>query len=73
MVRPRQQQQMSQIKNCPNLSVKKWRYTNLLLCNWITGTLSEEALEHVVGQNTTLEVWCCLEETYLQAIKEREV
>jgi len=54
MVRPRQQQQMSQIKNCPNLSVKKWRYTNLLLCNWITGTLSEEALENVVGQNTTL-------------------
>lgn len=32
-----------------------------------------KALKHVVGQNTTLEVWCCLEETYLQATKEREV
>jgi hypothetical protein len=60
-------------KEVPNPEYEEWQSTDLLLCSWITGTLSKEAHGHIIGQNTTYEVWCCLEETYLQASKEREV
>jgi hypothetical protein len=60
-------------KEVPNPKYEEWQSRGLLLRTWIIGTLSEEALGHVVGQNTAREVWGCLEETYLQATKEREV
>jgi hypothetical protein len=60
-------------KEVLNPKYEEWQSTDLLLRSWITGTLSEEALGHIVGQNTAREVWCCLKDTYLQATKEREV
>jgi hypothetical protein len=60
-------------KEVPNPKYEEWQSTDLLLRSWIIGTLSEEALGYVVGQNTAREVWGCLEDTYLQATKEREV
>jgi len=59
-------------KEVPNPKYEEWQSIDLLLRSWIIGTLLEEALGHV-GQNTTHEMWGRLEETYLQAIKEREV
>uniref|UniRef100_A0A5B6YY77 Retrotransposon Copia-like N-terminal domain-containing protein n=1 Tax=Davidia involucrata TaxID=16924 RepID=A0A5B6YY77_DAVIN len=60
-------------KEVPNPKFDDWQYVDLLLRSWITGTLSEEALGHVVGMITAKDVWMCLEETYLQATKEREL
>ena len=57
----------------PNPKIQEWRNTDLLLRSWITGTLSEEALGHVVGMTTAREVWTSLEVAYLQATKEREI
>ena len=57
----------------PEPTFESWQQTDLLLRSWITGTLSEEALGHVVGLNTAHEIWMCLEEKYLQATKEREL
>uniref|UniRef100_A0A2N9HE41 Retrotransposon Copia-like N-terminal domain-containing protein n=1 Tax=Fagus sylvatica TaxID=28930 RepID=A0A2N9HE41_FAGSY len=57
----------------PNPKIQEWRNTDLLLRSWITGTLSEEALGHVVGMTTAREVWTSLEVAYLQAMKEREI
>jgi hypothetical protein len=53
--------------------IEEWKQIDLLLRSWITGTLSEEALGHVVGMNMAHEVWISLEEKYLQATKEREL
>jgi len=60
-------------KEVLNLKYEECQSTGLLLHSWIIGTLSEEALGHVVGQHTAREVWSYLEDTYLQATKEREV
>uniref|UniRef100_A0A2N9HLA9 Integrase catalytic domain-containing protein n=1 Tax=Fagus sylvatica TaxID=28930 RepID=A0A2N9HLA9_FAGSY len=57
----------------PNPKIQEWRNTDLLLRSWIIGTLSEEALGHVVGMTTAREVWTSLEVAYLQATKEREI
>uniref|UniRef100_A0A2N9HWT0 Reverse transcriptase Ty1/copia-type domain-containing protein n=1 Tax=Fagus sylvatica TaxID=28930 RepID=A0A2N9HWT0_FAGSY len=57
----------------PNPKIQEWSNTDLLLRSWITGTLSEEALGHVVGMTTAREVWTSLEVAYLQATKEREI
>uniref|UniRef100_A0A2N9HMZ2 Integrase catalytic domain-containing protein n=1 Tax=Fagus sylvatica TaxID=28930 RepID=A0A2N9HMZ2_FAGSY len=56
-----------------NPKYEEWQQVDLLLRSWVTGTLSEEALGHVVGMNTAREVWECLEAKYLQATKEREL
>ena len=58
-------------ESIPNPKFDERVNIDLLLCSWITGTLSEEALGHVVGMNTAQEVWIGLEETYLQATKEK--
>uniref|UniRef100_A0A2N9FA52 Uncharacterized protein n=1 Tax=Fagus sylvatica TaxID=28930 RepID=A0A2N9FA52_FAGSY len=60
-------------KQIPNQKFEEWQQVDLLLRSWVTGTLSEEALGHVVGMNTAREVWECLEAKYLQATKEREL
>ena len=57
----------------PNPKFIDWMNTDLLLISWITGTISEEALGHVVGMTTAREVWTSLEVTYLQATKEKEI
>uniref|UniRef100_A0A2N9HKR1 Reverse transcriptase Ty1/copia-type domain-containing protein n=1 Tax=Fagus sylvatica TaxID=28930 RepID=A0A2N9HKR1_FAGSY len=57
----------------PNPKFIEWMNTDLLLRSWITGTISEEALGHVVGMTTAKEVWTSLEVTYLQATKEKEI
>ncbi len=56
-----------------NPEFDEWVNIDLLLRSWITGTLFEEALGHVVGMTTAQEVWIGLEETYLQATKEKEL
>ena len=58
-------------ESIPNPKFDERVNIDLLLCSWIIGTLSEEALGHVVGMNTAQEVWIGLEETYLQATKEK--
>jgi hypothetical protein len=60
-------------ESIPNPKFDEWVNIDLLLRSWITGTLSEEALGHVVGMTTAQEVWIGLEETYLQATKEKEL
>uniref|UniRef100_A0A2N9I850 Reverse transcriptase Ty1/copia-type domain-containing protein n=1 Tax=Fagus sylvatica TaxID=28930 RepID=A0A2N9I850_FAGSY len=57
----------------PNPKFIEWMNTDLLLRSWITGTISEEALGHVVGMTTAKEVWTSLEVTYLQATKLKEI
>ncbi|OMO49753.1 hypothetical protein COLO4_38403 [Corchorus olitorius] len=46
---------VNQEKENPDYVV--WRRSDRLLCGWITGTLSEEALGLVVGLETSAEVW----------------
>ena len=58
-------------KEVSNPKFVDWQKNDLLLRSWIIGTLSEEALAHVIGMNTAREVWLCLEETYLQVTKEK--
>jgi len=45
---------------------------DVLLRSWISGTLSEETMYLIVGCNTAKEMWETLEETYLQATKDKE-
>jgi hypothetical protein len=47
-------------KEVPNPEYEEWQSIDLLLRSWITGTLSEEALGHIVGQNTGRKVWAVL-------------
>ena len=49
-----------------------WRRSNRLLRGWITGTLSEEVLNLVVGLETSSEVWATLVDSFAQESQERE-
>ena len=40
----------------PNPAFTSWKYRDLLLKSWMTGTLSEEALYYVVGCNTARDI-----------------
>ena len=40
-------------KEVSNPEYEEWQHTDMLLRSWITGTLSEAALSHVVGLNTS--------------------
>jgi len=44
----------------------------MLLRSWISGTLTKESMYLTVGCSTAKEMWECLEETYLQATKEKK-
>ena len=59
-------------KEVLNPKYEEWRSIYLLLRSWIIGTWSEEAFRHIIGQNAAYEVWCCLEEAYLQATKKEK-
>ncbi|KAF3776070.1 hypothetical protein EJ110_NYTH47601 [Nymphaea thermarum] len=50
----------------------QWKKSDRLLRGWITGTLSEEVLGHVVGLETSEQVWRTLEEAYALDSQERE-
>ncbi|KAJ8637550.1 hypothetical protein MRB53_011817 [Persea americana] len=49
-----------------------WRCSDRLLRGWITGTLSEEVLNLVVGLETSSEVWAALVDSFAQESQERE-
>lgn len=49
-----------------------WRCSDRLLRRWITGTLSEEVLNLVVGLETSSEVWAALVDSFAQESQERE-
>ena len=50
----------------------KWRKEDRLICGWIIGTLSEEALSLVIGLESSQLVWNSLKEAYAQDSQERE-
>jgi len=49
-----------------------WEEKDVLLRTWISGTMTEESMYLIVGCSTAQEMWECLEETYLQATKDKE-
>lgn len=44
----------------------------MLLRSWISGTLIEENMYLIVGCSTAKKMWKFLEETYLQATKDKQ-
>lgn len=52
-------------KDAHSSELATWAEQDLLLRNWITGTLSENALYLVVGCTSSKELWYCLEDNYL--------
>ena len=44
----------------------------MLRRTWISGTLTEERMYLIVGCSTAKKMWKCLEETYLQATKDKQ-
>ncbi|KAH0767910.1 hypothetical protein KY285_003781 [Solanum tuberosum] len=55
-----------------NNIVDDWEEKDVLLSSWISGTLTEESIYLIVGCSTAKEMWECLEESYLQATKDKE-
>ena len=55
-----------------NNKTADWRKADRLLRGWLIGTLSEEALGLVIGQDTSKAVWNALKEAYAQDSQERE-
>lgn len=49
-----------------------WQKADRLLRGWIIGTLSEESLGLVIGNDTAYAVWEALKESYAQNSQERE-
>ena len=45
---------------------------DVLLRSWISGPLIEENMYLIVGCSTAKKMWKCLEETYLQATKDKQ-
>ncbi|GKV03485.1 hypothetical protein SLEP1_g15775 [Rubroshorea leprosula] len=50
-----------------------WLSNDGLLTSWILGTMNEESLSLVVGYDSALQIWRCLEEHYLASSKESEL
>ncbi|KAJ0039183.1 hypothetical protein Pint_22601 [Pistacia integerrima] len=50
-----------------NPAYKHWKTADRLLRGWIIGTLAEEALSHVIGLDTSAQVWAALKEAYAQS------
>ncbi|GKV07645.1 hypothetical protein SLEP1_g19392 [Rubroshorea leprosula] len=50
-----------------------WLSNDGLLTSWILGTMNEESLSLVVGCESALQIWRCLEEHYLASSKESEL
>ncbi|KAH0768481.1 hypothetical protein KY285_004352 [Solanum tuberosum] len=55
-----------------DLLLSLWEEKDVLLRTWISGTMTEENMYLIVGCSTAQEMWECLEETYLQATKNKE-
>ncbi|GAV58726.1 UBN2_3 domain-containing protein, partial [Cephalotus follicularis] len=55
-----------------NIDYTSWVKTDKLIKAWITGTLSEEELGHVVGTKSSNELWKVLSDTFSQASEARE-
>ncbi|KAH0665562.1 hypothetical protein KY285_026768 [Solanum tuberosum] len=53
-------------------TIDDWKEKDMLLRSWISGTLTKESMYLTVGCSTAKEMWECLEETYLQATKEKK-
>ncbi|KAJ0020614.1 hypothetical protein Pint_32437 [Pistacia integerrima] len=51
---------------------KPGKQADRLLRGWIIGTLAEEALSHVIGLDTSTQVWATLKEAYAQSSQERQ-
>uniref|UniRef100_A0A5K0ZCD1 Uncharacterized protein n=1 Tax=Nymphaea colorata TaxID=210225 RepID=A0A5K0ZCD1_9MAGN len=50
-----------------------WWKSDQLLRGWITGTLAEEILGIIIGQQTAMEVWTTLTQHFANKSKEREM
>ena len=50
----------------------KWHKEDRLLCGWIIGTLTKEALGLVIGLESSQSVWNALKEAYAQDSQELE-
>lgn len=50
-----------------------WRRTDRLLKSLMIGTMTEDVLSLVVGLRTSRDIWMCLEETFAQSSKDREL
>lgn len=44
-----------------------------MLRGWIIGTLAEEAFSHVIGLDSSEQVWAALKEAYAQSSQERQI
>ncbi|KAJ0101029.1 hypothetical protein Patl1_04902 [Pistacia atlantica] len=51
---------------------KHWKIVDRLLRGWIIGTFVEKALSHVIGLDTSAQVWAPLKEAYAQSSQERQ-
>ena len=50
-----------------------WRRTDRLLKSLMMGTMTEDVLSLVVGLRTSRNIWMCLEKTFAQSSKDREL
>ncbi|GLT87980.1 hypothetical protein SLE2022_060270 [Rubroshorea leprosula] len=63
---------LSNEEEVPNPTYAAWRWSDRLLCRWITGALSKEVLGIAVGLETSSKVWKALEDHFAQSSQDRE-
>lgn len=48
-----------------------WEEQDFLVRSWLSGTMIEESMFLIIGCITAKKIWSCLEDTYLQASKDK--
>ncbi|KAH0679474.1 hypothetical protein KY284_020559 [Solanum tuberosum] len=56
----------------PNPKFTTWEDHDVLVRSWLSGTMTEESIFLIIGCTTVKQIWACLEDTYLQASKDKE-
>lgn len=50
----------------------EWEGKDVLVRNWLTGTMTEESIFHIIGCTSAKHIWESLEDNYLQASEDKE-
>jgi len=56
----------------PNPKFTTWKEQDVLVRSWLSRTMIEESMFLIIGCTTVKQIWACLEDTYLQASKDKE-
>ncbi|KAH0647646.1 hypothetical protein KY290_033637 [Solanum tuberosum] len=62
----------AQGEQSPNPKFVDSEERDVLVRSWISGTMTEESIFLIIGCSIAKQIWSCLEDTYLQASKDKE-